>query len=358
MKKSIWLLVALSIALLASCDLAKSGDSPSPVTTINHGNGSTSTTTIPGSHSKAGAFALSPTTYNAVKGEIAAQAIKAKGVTLTTVTTTTTTTTVPGSTTTTIAPTIFNNSSVSFDLGTLTGSQSFLFILQNTGTAAINNIVITRTAGNSLFSITPDNIVALQPDGSSDFIPVINITATHGNSLSGNGFVGVLPAGANSATFQIVGTTTTTTPGDTLVTLTVTINVNALVAQVTPSSADTIGVQSNNNQVFIGINDPNLPYSLNDTYFISGSSTITYTNTGNVPVTLYWASGTGATFNGYSSGQVLNPGDSVLVSEDIAHEIWLGAFRTNGVIANPVDANGNAYSRIGANGDLYFFNSW
>lgn len=72
---------------------------------------------------------------------------------------------------------------VDFDLGDLPSTDTYLFVLKNTGQSEVQNVVLA--ADNPAVVITPSRIAVLQPEGAGGVVPVIKVTIQHGKSASG-----------------------------------------------------------------------------------------------------------------------------------------------------------------------------
>jgi hypothetical protein len=63
---------------------------------------------------------------------------------------------------------------VDFDLGDLNTTDTYLFVLKNTGTSDVTNVVLV--SDNPNVTVTPSRIGVLQPDGQGGVVPVIKVS--------------------------------------------------------------------------------------------------------------------------------------------------------------------------------------
>lgn len=100
----------------------------------------------------------------------------------------------------------------SFDLGSIKASRDFYFLLSNTGSSEIEDVVLTSS--NDAFQVTPSEISVIKPASEVaqeiGVTPVMTVSVIHGVELGGFGlgFADVLPAGENSTVLSISGKTT------------------------------------------------------------------------------------------------------------------------------------------------------
>lgn len=109
---------------------------------------------------------------------------------------------------------------VDFDLGELKTTDTYLFVLKNTGTEDVTNVVLS--SDNPDVTVTPSRIGVLQPDGQGGVVPVIKVSVQHGISQSGLRDTPLLSPGATL--FNVTAT------GDAGVTAQASMGVTVLVA--------------------------------------------------------------------------------------------------------------------------------
>jgi hypothetical protein len=116
---------------------------------------------------------------------------------------------------------------VNFNLGSIKGSTAFYFLLYNVGKSLITNV--TLTVSDSSFSVYPAAMDTLATGTDIGMLPVVKVNAIHGTSFDGVGYRSIMKQGANSAVVRIQGTTKTSHGVDTVVALSVGLNLQALV---------------------------------------------------------------------------------------------------------------------------------
>jgi len=116
---------------------------------------------------------------------------------------------------------------VSINGGTINASTTQYFILENVGQSDINNITmnVTDIDGNPISSgikLSPGTITVLSPTSTSSIIQLVAIEVNHGTPEGASlGYTTTLSTSLTDTYFTIKGTTTTTDPDDTPVSITV-----------------------------------------------------------------------------------------------------------------------------------------
>ncbi len=116
---------------------------------------------------------------------------------------------------------------VKFNLGSIRGSTAFYFLLYNVGSTPITNV--TLSVADTNFSLYPMKIDTLVPGSDVGILPIVKVNAFHGTSLDGIGNRPLLKMGLNDARLTVQGATKTKAGADTTVSLSVGLQVNALV---------------------------------------------------------------------------------------------------------------------------------
>ncbi|MGC4118693.1 MAG: hypothetical protein QM765_29875 [Myxococcales bacterium] len=97
--------------------------------------------------------------------------------------------------------------STAFDLGDVSATKDFLFLLVNSGGAPVTDIHLTTSAG--AWVVAPTTIASLAPQSGigASMLPVVRVTAIHGLSESRLGAAPLLPMGAQEAALHVAGKT-------------------------------------------------------------------------------------------------------------------------------------------------------
>ena len=114
-----------------------------------------------------------------------------------------------------------------FNFGNIPSTQVYLFQIENTGTAAVDNVVITTD--NPAAIVTPGNIAVLPIQGEGSIVPLTEVQVIHGVGQNGHGTAALLPPGALAFHLTAAGTDASGNP----VTATCEIDLNVQVAQFT-----------------------------------------------------------------------------------------------------------------------------
>lgn len=126
-------------------------------------------------------------------------------------------------------------SAIDFDLGDINGSTDFYFVLTNVGGSAITHISLS--VSDSSFSVYPQTIDTLLPADELDLreiteLTLVRLTAIHGPGEHQIGSTSLMPAGVNSTTLTITGTTSNEDGQEQSVALSAEMQVNALLMDV------------------------------------------------------------------------------------------------------------------------------
>lgn len=97
------------------------------------------------------------------------------------------------------------NTSGNFDLGSLKSTQSFYFLLLNSGDMPITDV--TLSSNNEAFEVYPGKIDTLSATADLTTVPIISIKAKHGQAAGTVGHVDTLPSGNLSVAINIKGKT-------------------------------------------------------------------------------------------------------------------------------------------------------
>jgi hypothetical protein len=92
-----------------------------------------------------------------------------------------------------------------FDLGDLHASREYLFLLVNSGDTPVTDLRLSSS--NPSFTVEPSSIDRLPPQAEAVVLPIIRVGAIHGISVGGVGTTALLPAGANTTTLDVSGST-------------------------------------------------------------------------------------------------------------------------------------------------------
>ena len=188
-----------------------------------------------------------------------------------------------------------------FNFGNLPSTGTYLFQIQNTGTAVVNDVVVT--ADNPAVIVTPGTIAVLPLQGTGSIVPLTEVQVIHGVGINGHGTAPLLAPGA--LVFHLTATGTDTTGAT--VSATCEVDLNVQVAQF--AIEDYAGVDlmtgagsqpapvlmSSPFTVPVGSNMDTFP--LNGWYLVNTSATpalalnpnnaaYTVVNKGNVPLTV------------------------------------------------------------------------
>lgn len=94
--------------------------------------------------------------------------------------------------------------SATFDVGDISHTTTYLFLLRNTGSAPVTDIELSSE--NSAVTVTPSVIRHLSPEGGDGMSPVIQVTIRHGTGTGGFGTYPVLAAGPLEFGISVRGT--------------------------------------------------------------------------------------------------------------------------------------------------------
>ena len=173
-----------------------------------------------------------------------------------------------------------------FDLGTIRNTTSFYFLLRNGGETSITNVTLSSSTG--AFQVTPPSIDIIPPDAGASLLQIIKVTAVHGTAASGIGFTALMPAGSNTTTLSIQGTTRNGHDAPTPVRLDANLSVMALLVDVSVLDGDSVVDLAHPAFHGLGANTCGV--------LVPGFGRITATlmlrNTGNVPLAVSVWSGT------------------------------------------------------------------
>jgi hypothetical protein len=92
-----------------------------------------------------------------------------------------------------------------FDLGDLHASREYLFLLVNSGETPVTDLRLSSS--NPSFTVEPSTIDQLPPQAEAVVLPIIRVAAIHGVSVAGVGTTALLPAGVNTTTLEVSGST-------------------------------------------------------------------------------------------------------------------------------------------------------
>jgi hypothetical protein len=112
-----------------------------------------------------------------------------------------------------------------FNFGNIPSTEAYLFQIENTGTAVVNNVTVT--ADNPAVIVTPSEIAILPLQGTGSIVPITQVQVIHGVGANGHGTAALLPQGA----FVCHLTATGTDASGNTVTSTCELDMNALVAK-------------------------------------------------------------------------------------------------------------------------------
>lgn len=90
-----------------------------------------------------------------------------------------------------------------FELGDVRNTVTYLFMLRNTGSTAVTNIMLTST--NPSVEVVPNTIGVLSPDGSGGLAPIIQVTVKHGSGAGHFGSAPLLTPGDLSFSISATG---------------------------------------------------------------------------------------------------------------------------------------------------------
>lgn len=173
----------------------------------------------------------------------------------------------------------------SFNLGDITGTTDFYFLLENTGDRDITEI--TASVSDSAFTIYPQTIDLLPPAETLDLhnldeYPLLRLTAIHGSAPQRVGNFPLMSAGLNSTMMKVTGKTVDEEGVEVAAELRAQMNVNAFLMDVILwDGPEEIDLLSSDGSVLVGgfvIPEFVKIYEVADTVRIE--------NTGNVPVNL------------------------------------------------------------------------
>jgi hypothetical protein len=187
------------------------------------------------------------------------------------------------------AANVQSGANISFDLGSIKGSNSFYFLLYNIGGTPITDVTLEMDDSN--FTVYPSAMDTLTSGNDVGVLPVVKISAIHGTALDGYGFRPLMHKGKNTGHLLVSGKTKTSNGNDTSVTLLAELNLNALVMDiVVQCGLDTVNLIQTNGDFcgFLG----SYPFDGYEVVNMRGfgnsykGDSISITNTGNVSITL------------------------------------------------------------------------
>jgi hypothetical protein len=188
---------------------------------------------------------------------------------------------------------------IELSAGDVKASDTFYFILKNSGTAPIDNIVLESS--DSHFVVTPGTIPVLDTSETATIQPIIRVAINHGSVIGGIGYSDLLPSGKNTSTIHIAGTSNGTP-------VTIDVDLSAIMKRADWTITDSRGV---------------CPYIFNsydtECYRIANGSTPILTNTGDVPLHVVYDRMHGGPEWETAVATDVNPGGSIslLPIEDI-----------------------------------------